>query len=667
MPNWVDVRSFAPPGTPRDGSTAWDGPIQAAINSIFQSYSNSFSPETITLYLPPGKYLLTKPVNISITGEGQYGYCALQIAGDNGLELAPSELITDFSDKPAIIIQGGKGVKLKDLMITGKNNWVQGLTENQIDSILLSENDAGFLLTDINKGIAIQDDSQYAPYAGICIDPFCSLDHIPQGLGYPGMDSSYLPSGGSSLITIERCTIQQFVVGIMITPNPVTQNAEGIYINDCTIGTTKSAIAIGQGQSRYLSCTNLSANYTKYVIDCTHYGNGGGDCPSIFNAGITHVRFLFSTFSYGSGASINGLYCEATKSLGLLYGGGASDGYCFSGCGFNLMGQPSGPYTNYHLFNAARATFNSCQFSVGDLAGAVKTSLPLWIHSAGFLSFKDCILNSQPPDVGLPVWVNDYTQPDRLSFDNTFIGTPPEMAAFGGSILSRHLSVYVLERIANQYMLPGCFFFPMYVEPENPTAPVMPRWVAGGQRWITLGPASALNFAVNAATGAVTFNSIPGTVAPGDLIYSDAGYQNVLDPSPQYPVTGVIGKAASVDPATGLVTLQYVPAYVLAAGNNISSRTRLYIIGYYKVHASTQAQVLDSTTLTINPPQNPAVWLAGDRVRDSGNLIAPNTYVTSFDGSKLTLSRPMNNPQLNKFTNLYDADVRMFDIGTQAL
>ena len=145
--------------------------------------------------------------------------------------------------------------------------------------------------------------SRYAPYAGICIDPFC--DPAKAFDTYPGLGSEYLESAGSSAISIERCTVSNFVVGIAIAPNGVTQNAEDISIDNCIVTSTKSAIAVCQDQSRGVSCRNLNVTYAKYVIDCTHYGKGSGDCPSIFNAVISTVKYVFNTYSFGSGTVLD--------------------------------------------------------------------------------------------------------------------------------------------------------------------------------------------------------------------------------------------------------------------------------------------------------------------------------------------------------------------------
>jgi hypothetical protein len=228
-------------------------------------------------------------------------------------------ILPSYPDKPAIIIQCGRAVRIENLAITGKNTWVSQQTVT-LDTLY---DDSSFLAA------GVTDNSRHAPYAGICIDPFCSPKPADS---YPGLDAFYIPSGsggsGSSSISIERCFIHGFVVGIAISPNGITQNAENIAIDACTISSTKSSIAICQDQSRHVTCRNLAAVSTRYVIDCTHYGKGSGPCPSIFGANIGYAKTIFSTFSFGAGAVIDGLYCEVVLSLGVLGGGDLLTGTC---------------------------------------------------------------------------------------------------------------------------------------------------------------------------------------------------------------------------------------------------------------------------------------------------------------------------------------------------
>jgi hypothetical protein len=387
-------------------------------------------------------------------------------------------------------------------------------------------------LYDDNNFLAtgIHDNSRQAPYAGICIDPFCAPNPVDT---YPGLEEFYIPSGsgrtsGSSAISIERCYIYGFVVGIAVSPNQFevngqrmnTQNAENITIDGCTIESTKSAIAICQDQSRHVTCTNLSALNAKYVIDCTHYGKGTGPCPSIFGANIGWVKYIFSSASWGAGAVIDGLYCEGVLSVGVLGGRGTRDEYVFNGCAFNLMCSSSKPSIGHHLVNLARATFNACSLSVA--AETTSEAVPLWIYAGAATSFRDCLIGTPSyPDNSLLFCINGRFQ--DVVFDNTGIVQRP-----GGATLSRTVSVDNMGNIYNQAMLPGCF---VYALEENASSP---RWVAGGLRFIGFGDASTTSLSI-ASDGTATFTPPrAGVVAVGDLVWLRKGYNRIIE---SYPAT----------------------------------------------------------------------------------------------------------------------------------
>jgi hypothetical protein len=670
---WVDVRAFAPPGTPRDGIQDWSGFIQQAVSYIINGALQQ--QDVGTLYLPPGIYRLTQPIQITLSvplqppgapPKGPYTFCSVQIVGD-GPYIQPPTLAPDYVDKPAIMIQAGESITLKNLYIKGKNIWSSNVPS--VTEVILGDDPNDFLVA--NQSFTVTDNLRYAPYAGICIDPYWDLAAFPSNDYYQALPAYYALGPGSTGISIENCFINGFVVGIMITPHPFNKavpfaNGELIFINNCQIQNTKSAIAIGQTQSRSLSCSNLSVDTSKYVVDCLNYGNGGGNCPSIFNANVSTVRHLFNVFSSGSGASINGLYCEATAGIGTLNGGGASDGYCFNGCAFDLMGSANHPAVNYHFANAARATFNACQFTV--LEAVNGSVLPMWIQNSGLVAFRECSFGGGGlMDNQLPFWINDQLGPQRVNFDSSYAMSSPFPA-----LLSRNLGPYNLSAspMFNQFVLPGCIFSPVSDLLAPASVANAPRWVSSSIRSIPIGQMT-LTFA-NPPDGTATFQPPPGIVVVGDFIYSDHSYSNVFDGSPSTVVATVIGKVTQVDPNTGRVTLSYIPRFVIDAGNPNPLPT-LSVVGFYKVHNPTKGTVgATNDTINFNPGINATVWMPGDRIRDFTTtaqplgLIPADTYIKSVvvQGNiltQITLSKPMAQGAVQgNSIMLYDAEVRYF-------
>jgi len=685
---WVDVRSFAPPNYPLDGTQPWDTYIQDAIDYLVHHVLADVPPGSVgTLYLPPGKYPLQCPIRIRLIDNGAYQFCSVRITGDapsyGSENFHGSALIAEFYDRPAVIVQAGRAVWIENLAIVGKNNWTAKFGANYTPEALYD--DASFLA----DGVA--DDRRFAPYAGICIDPFCDPNVkklYPNYEMYPCMEAEYLGSPGSSAISIQRCYITNFVVGIAISPNgifnppnpppnfppnvEITLNAENISIDDCFIGSTKSAIAVCQDQSRALSCRNLGVHSAKYAIDCRHYGLGSGDCPSIFNANIGWVKYLFNTYSFGSGAVFDGIYSEGSLSIGVLGGGGTYDGYVFNGCAFNLTYVGTRPSVGYHLANLARATFNACQIALGEWNVAGPAG-PLWIIGGGPLSFHDCLLGAVNfPDNSPAIWVMEA--PQRTSFDNTGVVYAPL-----GAMFSRVLSLDYVGTLVNHAVLPGCYIHQITDPMPDPPSP---RWVASGLRQIQVGEVlgKPAFLSLHPSTGTATFTTKDlktlGLIAPGDLISMTQPYPGAIEGYPGTPIAGMLGKVQAVEQVDDqllgpfiVVTVGHVPDYVFtnpAPGPGI----KLYMVGYPKVHQPTAGTTTssDPTKVLLSPSLGPNAWLVGDRIRDDKHYIPPGAFVAAVGTDpkgalvSLTLSLPMDSPPPPDGTplNLYDADVRVF-------
>jgi hypothetical protein len=134
--DWVDIRAFAPADCPRDGQKSWDWYFHEAISHILKK--NITDPDVVgTLYLPPpGRYKIDSPLEISniieqevLTSSGrrikrEFAFRSIVIieASAGGNALHGSSIVTSYDNKPAIIIQGGRQVRLKNLAITGLNN-----------------------------------------------------------------------------------------------------------------------------------------------------------------------------------------------------------------------------------------------------------------------------------------------------------------------------------------------------------------------------------------------------------------------------------------------------------------------------------------------------------------------------------------------------------------
>lgn len=660
---WVDVRDFAPPNYPADGlgGHPWDVYIQLAIDYVIQQTINSLPPGSVgTLYLPPGKYYLANPVQVRFIAGNAYQYCSIQIIGDappfGADTFHGSVLIAGFPDKPALIIQSVRQVRIADLGIHGKNNWTVANSPNPRLDFLLD--DAKFLVSGVTDNLV------HAPYAGICIDPFASpaptAGSPPVYAGYPGMDSSYLAASGSSSVTIERCYIDNFVVGICISPNGVTQNAESIFINDCNIQGTKSAIAICQDQSRGVFVQNAIIGGAKYAFDGISYGRGHGPCPSIFGAQLGTLKHIFNFKAAFGAAALNGIYCEFTLGLGALGSNYGYDGYSFNGCAFNLTSLYNKPSVFYHFANMGMTTFNACVFDLIGYDPLHPTLViapppgPLYIFNAGFMSFNDCRIGPLQGVDDSPPWIESH--PERVLFHNTMVAGSRGIPV----MFSQINPVDYVSNIVSAPMLPGSMFFPLRdidYDLYNAGLSQAPRWVASKGRLIVVGTGASLS--LSSTDGTATFTVTGGLVLPGDLIRVTHLYSDFIEGHTGISVYPVIGRVTQV--MSGTASVSWVPDYVLA--NPPATSAYLEVVGYERFHTNTKGDVV-ATTSVITNVTNPGAWAVNDRIRDINNTHIPvNTYVTAVSGTTITLSNPVTGTATG--IQLFEAEVRSFT-STQA-
>ncbi|WP_157474125.1 hypothetical protein [Flavihumibacter petaseus] len=93
--------------------------------------------------------------------------------------------------------------------------------------------------------------SQFSPYAAIAIDPF--KNELPGDGGYPSLKSYYRgekSQSGSTGIRVEGGTIEQFIVGVVTSPNGFTLNAEICTFENITLRACKIGFAGTQPQEK---------------------------------------------------------------------------------------------------------------------------------------------------------------------------------------------------------------------------------------------------------------------------------------------------------------------------------------------------------------------------------------------------------------------------------
>ncbi|MBZ5858023.1 glycoside hydrolase family 55 protein [Flavihumibacter profundi] len=250
----IDPKVFGAVG---DGKADDYKPIQAAIDSAI-SVSG-------TVYLP-GKYRISRSLIAAKWTGKEYVPFTIKIIGNATMwDTNNNSVITaTFKDAPALGIHRGKGI-----IVSGLN--FQGAYRTPKMS------DSAFYNSDFKTyGDPTCRDAQYSPYAAIVIDPF--RDKLPPDGGYPPLKEYYRGSasqGGSTGIRIEDCTINNFTIGIIASPNGQTANAELMTYENIRFYNNKVCIAGCQAQEKSNRIINVGAwGRTHTFLSFGDYGNG---------------------------------------------------------------------------------------------------------------------------------------------------------------------------------------------------------------------------------------------------------------------------------------------------------------------------------------------------------------------------------------------------------
>ena len=355
---------------------------------------------TSSLYFPPGSYFQSRPWVLQSVVNGKWAFFHIHIFGNASAKSSPDPYLAiincGFNDGFGIGIQFGRGIEIENLAIVGKYK-PPPVNIYNIGSTLYSV---------WYNGSAR--DSRKAPNCGIAIDPFCDSNQIAAMDSYGDMRSDYLPNtgrGGTSGMKITKCRINNFPVGIVLTPNGFTQNDENIDIVDDNIYACKVDIAICQDQSKNINIDRLQSWGPTYtVLDGLRYGAGtGGGSTNCYRWNIAGcVNQLFNITTSRFSLSCQELYAESLFRIGNVGMGTVAN---FVNCEIDLLSGPGIPAADYII--AGRANFNGGILRYYDQSFTHRMNL-----SSATILFRDMTLNNHPIITGLyGLGVNHYPVP----------------------------------------------------------------------------------------------------------------------------------------------------------------------------------------------------------------------------------------------------------------
>jgi hypothetical protein len=402
------------------------------------------------LTLESGNYFITRPLIIAKISNGQYQQVSLAIRGSHYAKNTPGQytanIICVFTYGFGIGIQLGKGVEIRNISIQGQYTFPNSLNLLQLDTLSSAE---------WNKGVGSNPTS---PYAGIVIDPFSDLTNYDSvHLMYKGLESYYLFNmnrSGSTAINIAGCSIQNFLVGVMVTPSN-QQNAELINLSDSHIEKCKSAYAFTQAQSKTNIVYDLECwGFVRTVFDGNSYGFGHGDgatCPYVDIVNIAGgVYQILDAYSNTFSISMSHIYAELLFRIGFTGGFagahfsdwqidfGSSSGFPSPDCWYfgtditwdNCMLRVYGEDTRI-ILNGVNSVFNGgtmssppiCRVDPQDNVWTVPQSHPPTFNHVRTYYYPNKWINSNDYDSVKLVSNKTVVHVDRSNFNGYFIGS----------------------------------------------------------------------------------------------------------------------------------------------------------------------------------------------------------------------------------------------------
>lgn len=299
--------------SPRKGGDSWPV-LQAA--SDFCNTTLGYK-----IKLSQGNYYTSRPWMLCFLIGNNYSTVTYDIQGCtyamNSQPGYTSNIIPQFTDAPAIIMQLNKGTRIQDITLQGLYRFPNTLNQTQVDTLRFDQ------WTD---GICA--DNRTAPYAGIVIDPFSDPAYF--GTVYPKYTrllSYYAPGmslGGSTAITVTGCGITNFVLGVLVTGG-WQQNGELINFAHNKIQDVKVCYAYSQAQSKANILEDLMVWGSEHtIVDGVNYGFNHGDASTapfvdkMNVAGWCHQLFNVYTLSFPFSAKR--IYAEGLFKIGIVQG-----------------------------------------------------------------------------------------------------------------------------------------------------------------------------------------------------------------------------------------------------------------------------------------------------------------------------------------------------------
>lgn len=306
-------------------------PLQKATDYSIYTTGQSGAPARARVWTGSGRFRTTDVLHL---GYGT-GFTSVVLEGDGycyrGQMFGGSAIIPDFSDRPAVNVQGARGSVIRGITFAGKlydyidsHNFVKvGSNPSLDDTDPANWND---------PSLAATQDSRYCPYAAVTIDAYSGsqpVTHYPT-VTYPSFLGAVTQYGKnySSDVLIEDCMFSGFTVGVANQPCDADGNGDFTNIRHCVFEYCKWGISVGNTQSRNVKIDDVKMG----AMYCGLTSNQHGKQLGKFHGPIENLSFGgIKVFEFGSTAYLGpiefkNLYFEATWKLGDVHATASGEG-----------------------------------------------------------------------------------------------------------------------------------------------------------------------------------------------------------------------------------------------------------------------------------------------------------------------------------------------------
>lgn len=368
---WVDVRAFMDGTGGRPTLAAWEAdqangefPTVDVLPAIRAAVDYALQNKIMTVFMPDGIFKITGPIHttygepgfrtITLCGSGQVIY------GDAGHGFAGTLIdASSFSNAPAIVVQGGRDVEIKDLAIKGASFRYGLFTYGPAINTQTVSWDNISTATNWVTNVTANGLSRYAPYAAIAIDPYAGVRPATSypDVTYPswlGIGQTQYGKRFSSRTRITNVTIDGFYVGVAVQPCDADGNGDFTTMKNLSVFNTSYAVSVGNTQSRNVTLEDSTFQYVHSIIANNINGKQAGviDGP-ITNCSASQIFQMVSLSSQSYAGAINfiNFYSEDTVRIGNLgTTGSTTHTISFTNCSIFYLGWANGLVTG-HIYN----------------------------------------------------------------------------------------------------------------------------------------------------------------------------------------------------------------------------------------------------------------------------------------------------------------------------